>query len=219
MLGDGVLDGLADEDAARVSETLLLSVGDGEALALPLVLRDAHADADVDGLAVALTERVAVDVAVAFALVLGLCVVVALTLRVALGRGEVEALALDEEEPSPMVISRTRLLPESVTYMRPVVSETTMPLGWRKRASVPMPSANEAAACPANVLTAPLAKMIRRMQLLLKSATKRLPAASGATLKGDLNRAAEPTESKKPIAVPAAAPPPATVATAPVIRL
>ena len=71
---------------------------------------------------------------------------------------------------------------------------TTTPVTPLKRAFVPIPSAYDAPA-PASVVVKPEAMMMRRILLLVKSATYRPPAPSAARLYGAEKSAAEPAPS------------------------
>src|SRR6266699_2730545 len=94
--------------------------------------------------------------------------------------------------PVAMTIRRMVLLPLSATYRLVPLLSMARPLGRRNVAAVPVPSALPAvpAVLPARAVTTPVAMTIRRMVLLLLSATYRLvPLLSTARPWGWLNRA------------------------------
>src|SRR5262249_56228198 len=104
------------------------------------------------------------------------------------------------------VIRRVLWLTKSATYMYfcPEVGSkpTATALGELKLAPGPVPSVLPGNPLPARVVTTP-AGLTTRILWLPKSATKTLSSASAATPFGNLNFAAAPAPSAKPIWLPA----------------
>src|SRR6266699_7815 len=103
--------------------------------------------------------------------------------------------------PEEMTIRRMLLPPRAATYRLVPLLSMARPLGPLNVAAVPMPSAlpDALVVLPARMLTRPEEMTIRRMVLLLLSATYRLvPLLSMARPIGRLNRAAVPMPSALP---------------------
>ena len=137
--------------------------------------------------------------------------------------------------PVDTATTRTRQFWNSATTTFPRPSYTP-PHGCHKVAAAPLPAsawpkvpelnlfvhaplpAEGVVAAPARIETVAVATLIVRSRLLQMSATKRRPAPSEMTPSGQLNMAALPTPSAKPL-VFAAPPPPARRVTTRVVRL